>query len=87
MVKYTNEEKYKAKKIKISYIKQHENIELFAELHKDNIPFEIIEEFEKLKRNKKVRNCSYWMATQNNKLCNGYKLILYESDIIESLKL
>ena len=86
MVKYTNKEKNNAKKIKIAYIKQHENIELFAELHKNNTAFEIIEEFEKLKKNKKVKNCSYWMATQNNKLCEGYKLILYEKDIIDSLK-
>ena len=39
MVRYTTEEKDKAKRIKIEKIKVTENIDLIAELHKDHIPF------------------------------------------------
>ena len=78
MVRYTIDQKENAKRFKIKKIEKDENIEFIAELHKDMYPFETIDEFEQLKKNKKVKNCSLWMTFNK-----AYKLILYEDYIIE----
>ena len=54
MVRYTFDQKENAKRYKIYKIEQNENIEFIAELHKDMYPFETMEEFERIKKNKKV---------------------------------